>query len=101
MSVMNLQAVSQALSNPTRINLIKMIGERPLSAANAHKEYIEEYDEKKRESIYRELENLVDASLLKKEYNNREKEIQYKLAQEYLRLDLVEVTIEPIDDVEL
>jgi len=98
---MDLQEVSQALSNPTRINLIKIVGESPLSAANAHKRYVEMYDGKKRESIYRELENLVDASLLTKEYNNEEKQIQYKLAQEYLGVDLVEITIEPIDDIEL
>ena len=101
MLLMNLQEVSQALSNPTRVNLIEMIGEQPLSASIAHKKYIETYEDKKRESIYRELENLVDASLVTKKYNTEEKKIEYSLTQEYLGIDLVETRIEPIDGAEL
>jgi len=95
---MELQKVSQALSNPTRINLLRLIGEEPLSSAIAHKKYVERYEEKKRESIYRELENLVEASLLAKEYNNNKKEIQYQIVQERFIVDVVETTIEPVDD---
>lgn len=97
---MNIQEVSQALSNPTRINLIRMVGERPLSASDAHKKYIEDYEDKKRESIYRELENLVDASLLTKSYNSDEKELQYRLTYEQLEVNLVETEVTPTEDTE-
>lgn len=98
---MDLQEVSQALSNPTRINLIQMIREDPMSASIAHKRYIESYEDKKRESIYRELENLVDASLVTKEYNTEEKKIEYSLAHEHLRVDLIQIAVEPINQAEI
>lgn len=98
---MDLQQVSQALSNPTRLNLIRIIKENPCSAAEAHRRYIEDYEGKKRESIYRELENLVEASLLSKEYNSQEKEIQYNSPYTMLRVNLDTLTIEPIEDEEI
>lgn len=94
---MDLLEVSQALSNPTRINLIQIIRDNPLSASITHQKYIENYEDKKRESIYRELENLVDASLVIKEYNSEEKKIEYRLAHKYLSVDLTETTVEPIN----
>lgn len=91
---MDLHAVSKALSNPTRVNLIGIVAEEPCSAVEAYRSYIRKYEEKKRESIYRELEILVDASILRKEYNNDEKEIQYRLAHERLMIDLPDGEIE-------
>lgn len=94
-SVMNVQQVSQALSNPTRLNLLELVGAEPCSAAEAHRKYVETYDEMKRESIYRELENLVDASLLYKEYSSDAKELRYHLAHERLLIRLPDCTIDP------
>jgi Fe2+ or Zn2+ uptake regulation protein len=98
---MDLKQVSQALSNPTRLNLIRIIQENPCSAAEAHRRYVETYEDKKRESIYRELENLVEASLLIKDYNNEEKEIQYRLSHRMLRVNLETLDIKPIEEEEI
>ena len=92
---MDLQQVSQALSNPTRLKLIRLIRANPCSASEAHKRYIEQYEDKKRESIYRELENLVEASLLIKDYNTQKKEIQYSLSHTMLHINLETLSIEP------
>lgn len=94
---MDLHQVSKALSNPTRLNLLHIVGEEPCSAAEAHRAYIQDYEDKQRESIYRELEILVDASLLYKEYSNDEKEIQYHLSHEKLVIDLLDGSIEPTE----
>ena len=92
---MDLHQVSKALSNPTRLNLLGILREDPRSAADAHRAYIREYEAKQRESIYRELEILVEASLLSKEYNTDEKEIQYRLRHEELVVDLANRTVGP------
>jgi len=98
---MDLQQVSQALSNPTRLKLIRLIRDSPCSSAEAHRRYVEKYEDKKRESIYRELENLVEASILLKDYESQEKEIRYSLSYTMFRVNLKELDIEPIEDGDL
>lgn len=90
---MDIQEVCQALSNPTRLHLVQIISESPRSSAEAHRAYVKSYDDLQRESVYRELENLVDASILEKSYNNNGKKIEYSLNTEIISINLREGTI--------
>ncbi|MFC4448088.1 hypothetical protein [Halorussus aquaticus] len=93
---MELIAVSKALSNETRLRLLKLIAEEPGSATRLHQRYVDEYsDQKHRESIYRALETLVDAELLVKEYQ-KEAGLIYHLAHEQIVVELPTGDVTPL-----
>jgi len=94
---MELRQVAKALSNPTRINLLKIISENPRTAAETHRVYLEEYEDKRRESIYRELELLVDANLIAKQYDGDDKGIKYHTLYENLIINIPAGRVEPED----
>jgi len=98
---MELIAVSKALSNETRLRLLKIIATEAGSATGIHQRYVDEYeDQKHRESVYRALENLVDAELLTKEYQ-QDAGLVYQLAHEQVVIDLPAADIDPVSaDVE-
>ena len=91
---MDVVKACSTLSNPTRVHLLKLLAEGPLSATSAHKTYIERYEPKHRESIYRELENLVDNGFVRKEYSNQERSLLYHLCVSEIRIDIEEATVE-------
>lgn len=94
---MDLEKVGAALANVTRLRVLQLLGEKPDSASGIHQRYLDTYeDEKRRESIYRGLERLVDADIATKEYVN-EKGIIYRLEHDRLLIDLQNVTVETID----
>jgi len=87
---MNLAKTLKALGSETRLKILKLLGCRRLSSANIYKEYAKGFrDGMHRESIYRALEKLVDAEILKKEYDETEKEIVYGLRHRRLIIDLI------------
>jgi len=78
-----------ALSNPTRVNLLRLLGDSSYDASEAHKAYNQTFEETKhRESIYRELEKLVDSGLVRKDYDQEEKQLVYSLQYTSVEVDL-------------
>lgn len=96
---MEITEVGKALSNETRTKILHLLANGPLSAVQTFEHYRDEYeDEKHRESIYRELEHLVEVGLLAKGYNETEGQIEYELNRRELSIDLTAGTVEPHDD---
>ena len=94
---MQLNELAKALSSETRLKIIKILSEKELSALEVHEVYERTYKEgKHRESIYRELEKLVEVNILKKIYNEKEKKIVYKLAIQKIVIDLPTQRVEII-----
>jgi DNA-binding transcriptional ArsR family regulator len=91
--------IAKALSSITRLRLIEIISEfEKLTATEVYNIYREKYnDSKHRESIYRELEKLVTAKILKKEYDDRTKRIVYKLHLSNIKINLQDLKIETGD----
>ena len=96
---MEVIAVGKALSSETRIRILRLLSERARLSSETFERYGEEYDdEKRRETIYRELENLVETGLLAKEYNETAGRIEYRLRNRRLLFDLESSTVEPYED---
>jgi len=94
----NINQAGSALSNPTRVRLLSLLSEQDYSASTAHEEYNERFeDDKHRESIYRELENLVEYGLLTKNYQTEEKELRYSLRYERLEIDLTTSDVDVLE----
>lgn len=95
---MDINEVGSALANPTRVRLLTILSEQDYSASTAHEQYNKRFsDEKHRESVYRELENLVEYGLLNKNYATKEKELRYSLRCERLEVDLVDSVVEVLE----
>ena len=87
---MDIIKACKALSSDTRLNILRILVNKRLSAAGVYREYSKSFrDQKHRESIYRALEKLVDAEVLEKEYNKDAKEIVYVLRCKQLIIDLI------------
>lgn len=95
---MEITDIGQSLSNETRVKLLRLVTDETGSAVKLHERYEAEYAEGKyRETIYRELENLTEAGLLSKEYNEDESQIEYEAKYEYLLVDLANGEVSPND----
>ncbi len=93
--MMDLLKVSNALSNETRLKTLRLVADEPGSSITIHRRYLEDYnDEKRRESIYRALNQLTEAGLLKKGYNTEDNKIEYSMVSERLLVDLSKSTID-------
>lgn len=91
---MDITKVCKALGSDTRLKILKILADKKLSAAKVYKEYSKRFHGKiHRESIYRALEKLVDAEILGKEYNKKEKEIVYVLKHRELTINVIDQTI--------
>jgi len=91
---MEVVTAGSVLSNSTRVNLLKLLAEGPLSATEAHEAYVDRYDSKHRESIYRELENLVEDGFVDKNYSEARRSLLYHLRVSELHFDITEGTVE-------
>lgn len=92
---MDIMEVTSALSDQTRLRLIDIVREEgPLSSKRAHEEFVAKYEDRRRESIYKALENLVDAGLLKKSYEREGEGLVYELQYGRLIVDLHELEIQ-------
>lgn len=95
---MNIEAVGTALSNSTRVRLLRILSDSSHTASSAHREYDRRFsDGKHRESVYRELEKLVERGLVDKHYETESKELRYSLRCRRLELDLGESEVEVVD----
>lgn len=88
---MELTDVAHALSSQTRVRLLQIALDVPVSSTEAFERYQSKYESpSRRESIYRELENLAEAGLLEKRYESEDKELVYIGRGEIVCLDVVE-----------
>jgi Fe2+ or Zn2+ uptake regulation protein len=87
---MQLKELGKALNSQTRLKLINLlITNPPLSSSEIASLYNTTYKEnKRRETIYRELEMLVSVNLIEKKYNPKEKKLNYHLISRKLELNL-------------
>jgi len=91
---MDLTDVAHALSSQTRVRLLQIALNAPVSSAEAFEQYRAEYESpSRRESIYRELENLAEAGLLEKRYESEDKELVYAGREDTVRLNIVRETV--------
>ncbi|MHA1248895.1 MAG: ArsR/SmtB family transcription factor [Candidatus Helarchaeota archaeon] len=80
--------VLKALSSKTRLRIINLLTSKELSAIEIYRLYIMKYNERiSRESIYKATEKLVNANLITKNYDRKNKKIVYKLNFEKLEID--------------
>lgn len=95
---MEIQQVGSALSNQTRLRLISIIvKEDSVTSKQAHELYTLEFEELRRESIYKSLEVLVSAEILEKVYSEEDGGIVYQLKHEEILINLIEQHIEPVE----
>lgn len=95
---MDVTSVAHALSSETRVRLLALLHEKKLTSSEAFELYNENYDSpKRRESVYRELENLVDAGLVEKKYQSSSKKLMYAVKADTVCFDLgsgdVDITV--------
>jgi len=87
---MELTEVAHTLSSQTRVRLLQIALDTPVSSVEAFEQYQAEYESpSRRESIYRELENLAEAGLLEKRYESKEKGLVYSGRGGIVCLDVV------------
>lgn len=92
---MEIYEVASALSDRTRLRLIDIVDEEgPVSSKRAHEEFVSRYDDRRRESIYKALEKLVDAGVLTKTYEREGEGLVYELSYERVVIDLHEMDIQ-------
>jgi uncharacterized protein YqgQ len=88
---MEIATIGQALRSQTRVNILKILGGDCLRAIDVYSKYNDTFpdDAKHREFIYLELERLVKAGILDKEYDKETKMIIYSLRYHQIRLNLL------------
>lgn len=97
--VMEPEKIVDALGNDSRVRILQLVLAEPMTATETHETYLDTFDgEKHRETVYRYLETLVDAGLVKKEYHSS-RGLVYSAPHSQLILDLENWTATPIDDV--
>jgi Fe2+ or Zn2+ uptake regulation protein len=89
MDVEDVRKKSKALSSKTRLNLIQLIGRDKYTVSQLKAMFEQNYEGRTRETIYRELEKLVDAGILSKEYHNQRKKLFYSAELEEIKFKLV------------
>lgn len=88
---MKVTDLGNALRSQTRLNILKILDKKSLRAIDVYNEYkvLFSSDAKHRESIYKELERLVDAGILNKRYDRNKKGIIYALRFQTIHIDLI------------
>ncbi len=80
--------LSKKLSSETRLKIIGILDDDKLSFQDVRDRYEDKYKDIRRETVYRELENLKESNLVKKEYDDENKVFLYSL-----KYDLVEINL--------
>jgi len=84
----------KALSSETRLKILGLFNNKSHSAIEIFRKYNGNYsDSKQRETIYRELEKLVDAGILEKDYISKNKKIIYRNRLSKISIDCRELEI--------
>lgn len=88
---MDITDVANVLNTHTRVRLLRLVTQQPLTSSEAHQIYTQKYSSPtRRESIYRELEKLAETKLVAKEYQNEQKQLVYFGTTEEIQIDIVE-----------
>jgi len=98
---MDILDVCSALSNETRIYLVSiLLDEGPMTSKAAHEKFVEEFKDRRRQSIHAALEKLVEAEVVKKSYSKEDGGIVYHVQEPRLLLDLESLEVEhlPLDE---
>jgi DNA-binding transcriptional ArsR family regulator len=86
---MEVTSVGHALSSETRVRLLRLIHRESMTSSQAFEQYQEEFNSPKyRESIYRELEELVEARLIEKQYDSEDKQLVYAVDSDIICYDI-------------
>jgi len=85
--------VCSALNSERRLKILKRLAEEPLSAIDVFKKLKSELGLKNRESVYKALEQLNRAGILKKVYHEKEKKLKYELIKNKLEIDLIKCDV--------
>ena len=86
-----IKILGKALSSNTRLNILKILSKfSRLSSIEVYRKFITEFGEKniRRETIYKELENLLSSGIIDKEYDKGEKKLFYILKFKQIIFDL-------------
>ncbi len=84
--------LSKKLSSETRLKIIEILDDDQLSFQEVRDVYEDKYEDIRRETVYRELENLNESNLVEKKYDEENKVITYGLKH-----DLVEVNLSSME----
>ena len=85
----NFSLVIRALDSPLRVELVKILLERPMSAPDIYQTLIGAgFDIGDRDTVYKALQMLVDAGLLEKYYDMTVKRICYKVTKKQILIDI-------------
>lgn len=86
---MTAEDVFSALSSPVRIEILKIVGEKPRNVNEVLTELRKrDFQIRYRESVYKALEKLVSVGLVSKYYEPTRKGIFYKLQKARIEVDL-------------
>ena len=85
---MHSEKIFSALSSKTRIEILRILAEKPSSIMDVLGELGRRgFKIKYRESVYRSLEKLTSAGLVEKYYDKKERGIRYRLIKIKLEVD--------------
>ena len=87
---MDILPIAKAISSERRLKVLTSIRDRKYSAVEIYKKLNSESENRvHRETVYRDLEALVAAVILIKNYDTSEKKIYYSISEKKLFLNLV------------
>jgi Fe2+ or Zn2+ uptake regulation protein len=82
-------SVIRALDSPLRVELVKILLEKPRSAPDIYQTLINAgFDIGDRDTVYKALQMLVDAGILEKYYEMTVKRICYRVATKRILIDI-------------
>lgn len=84
---MQITDLGNAIRNPTRVKILKIIDDKHLRAIDVYRE-LSKTQKIHRESVYKELELLVKLGILGKQYDDKRKGIVYFLKVRVVNVDL-------------
>jgi len=93
---MEVTQIGNILRSRTRVNILRILGEKSLRAVDVYKEYKTTFkkEAKHREFIYKELERLVESGILDKKYDREIKGITYNMKVKKITVNLLNGEIE-------
>lgn len=91
---MKLDKVLFVLKPPTRKAIVRILAEESMTVREVREQLSKQgINLKYRESVYKNLEKLVDSGLVEKTYDKREG-MCYRLVKKQLKIDLLDWTVE-------
>jgi Fe2+ or Zn2+ uptake regulation protein len=82
-------SVIRALDSPLRVELVKLLLQKPTSAPDIYQTLISTgFDIGDRDTVYKALQMLVDAGLVEKYYDMEVKRICYKVVTKQIHIDV-------------